>query len=191
MSFLAANSGSRARLPTAVSVKLFIVIAPYCRGWGPGKSAVSLFRRPLIGIAIPRLFVQKCGTLSSPSRQRAPARVWLQQVLGGGRNGNVVGTHTRRCHGRGVSRRTKRLHHRTPVLPAPGPGGGAAGASLDAAAGVARGAALQSRGRTRFRQGAGTGRATVRRGLRYGHRSVLQFSLRRAHFRSYTGSIMF
>src|SRR5438876_2630043 len=46
---------------------------------GPGGSAVSLFTRPMIGIAIRRLFVQKCGQAAPGSPVRVLARVWLRQ----------------------------------------------------------------------------------------------------------------
>src|SRR6266513_2737962 len=71
---------------------------------GPGKSPVSLFTRPTIGIAIRRLFVQKCGTRCPRGR---PCGSWLVYGCGKcpqeGSSGNVIGTHAQRCHGRGVS----------------------------------------------------------------------------------------
>src|SRR5437764_5372892 len=50
----------------------------FCRVLGPRESAVSLSTRPVIGIAIRRLFVQKCAHAAPAPRRRARARVWLR-----------------------------------------------------------------------------------------------------------------
>src|SRR4029077_19817917 len=78
-----------------------------------------------------------------------------------------------RWNGRGVPRRTQRPDGGTAALFADRAGDGHARASGDTAAGAARGAAVHTRRASRLRQGAGAGRAAVRRRLKPARRKEI------------------